>query len=318
MKDGRALIYLLGAALTALALYLVPIPVAYIDSYKDSALRRTWSREASTIVFGASSIDGKSTCDADRRSIPAMLGHVVGHKIVDASYSGQALEDSVQLAGLALKAQSIKHVIIATAWNGVGESNNLPLHDYLSFKVLNPDLDVDAPPTYFTSPTMLMGKSRKVDQAFDYAGRRYPGLSGFDNGLFIREKARRTCPENDGHEQDQIAAIYYHRLIAAPPAGENVRLIQSLARQSKNQGKRVTFVMLPVNVELLGRLNPQWPVIFRARRDAFLADLRRRDVAVLDLSETLPNSLFIDRWCGCSHYSDKGRDLLATQIAAIY
>jgi hypothetical protein len=309
--------YFAGLVAAALAVFALPIPFEYYPSFKDSNLRRTLKPGSDTVIFGASTIDGKSHCDTDRRSIAAMASQSLGKTIINASYTGQAFEDSVQFAALAAKAPGIKTVVLTSIWGGLGEDRLLSLHNYVVFRELNPELKVAGPFHYFQKLSDLKGASAKVEQAFSFRGERYQGLDSFNRTLFVKESAARTCPENDGQDQKAIAAVYYRRLMADDASPANLALISSLNQAMARKGKSLVMVMLPINVDRLAQIDPTWPTVLRDRRARWIGQLQAQGVRVVDLSETLPNGRFIDRWCGCAHYSQEGRKQVAEDLAKV-
>ena len=114
-----------------------------------------------------------------------------------------------------------------------------------------------------------------------------------------------------------ISATYYHRVVEYSPSPSLAQLIASLSRHLQTEQKSLMFVLLPLNFDYLGRLDPTWPDLVKQRRETFLAELRKGGVRVLDLSELLPNAEFIDRWCGCTHFSDTGRKQIVGRIAGL-
>lgn len=315
MPFRSAVGYLICLAIAAVVVMLAPIPFRHIGKLMQTDLRPTLRADAKTIMFGSSGIDTISQCDRDRRTIVGMMAEALGSPVIDGSWGNQTIEEGVSLAGLAARAAGIRHVVLTSAWLEAPETNTMGVHDYLTFRMLNPWMDLDGPLTYFRSHQTAFTRPLRAYDRFTYKGVAYPGLNGFDDGLFARERAARTCPENDGHEPAAIEAIYFHRQVEYPPADANARLIISLHRHLAASGKSLLFTMLPLNLQYLQRFDPAWPGILRERRDIFMTRLRENGVVVLDLSESLGHATFIDRWCACTHYSEAGRLFVAQRIA---
>ena len=297
-----------------LAVLLLTILFPFPTDEAKVLVRQAVQTSASTIVLGSSGVDEVSRCDTDKRTIPAMLSEQMGEPVIDASHNGMTMETAVNVAALVAKYRDVKQVVLAAGWLDIVESDALSMHDYLAFRQLNPELSFDPPLAYYHGLQSLFATHEHIDQPFVYNKVTYPS---YVPGLFEQEAKLRTCPENDGHDMNGIAATYYHRVVEYSPTPSLARLIASLSRHLQAEQKSVVFVLLPLNFEYLGRLNPTWPDITKQHRDTFLAELRSSGVRVLDLSDMLPSSEYIDRWCGCTHFSDVGRKQIASKIAGL-
>ena len=293
-----------------LATVLFPFPT---DEAK-VLLRQAVQTGAPIMVLGSSGVDEVSACDADKRSVPAMLSARVGEPVIDASHNGMTMETAVNVAALVAKYRDVKQVVLAAGWLDIVENDALSMHDYLAFRQLNPELSFDGPLAYYHGLNSLFAVYQHVDQSFSYKGVVYPS---FVPGLFEGEVKLRTCPENDGHDVNGIAATYFHRMVEYSPSPSLARLIISLNHHLQTGQKSALFVLLPVNFEYISRLDPAWPDVIKHNRDTFLAELRAGGVRVLDLSDLLPNPEFIDRWCGCTHFSATGRMQIADKVAGL-
>jgi hypothetical protein len=307
--------YLVVLAVTLLAFFLFPLPLGYIQAVRQYDLMPKLTTKSDTIIFGASTIDAVSQCDKDQRSIAEMLASKARKPVVDGSFLGQSMEQSVNFAALITKIRDLNEVVITSGWAELSEPGNLSLHDYISLRELNATLQFDSPLQYFHGANLISSPLAQADRPFVYKGIPYPGVSGFQNELFFPERAARTCPENDGHNPQYIEAIYFHRMIEHAPDASNTRLLISLHDYLQSMRKSMVFMMMPLNFEKLGQMDPEWPALVRQRRDGFLNQLRAGGIAVLDLSEGLPNQSFKDRWCGCTHYTEVGRMFVAEKLA---
>ncbi len=278
-------------------------------------IRQAVQTSAPVMVLGSSGVDEVSRCDTDRRSIPTLLSARLGEPVIDASHNGMTMETAVNVAALVAKYRGdLKQVVLAAGWLDIVEMDALSMHDYIAFRQLNPELSFDSPLSYYHGLNSLFAVYQHIDQDFTYKGVRYPN---YVPGLFEEEVKARTCPENDGVDQNGIAATYFHRMIEYSPNPSLARLIISLNHHLQTEQKSAIFVLLPVNLEYMARLDPSWPDVIKRNRDTFLAELRAGGVRVQDLSDLLPNSEFIDRWCGCTHFDDAGRMQIADKIAGL-
>ena len=296
------------AALLATVLFPFPSDEAKV------LLRQAVQTGAPVVVLGSSGVDEVSRCDGDQRSIPAMLSARLSEPVIDASHNGMTMETAVNVAALIAKYRDVKQVVLAAGWLDIVESDALSLHDYIAFRQLNPELSFDPPSAYYHGLNSLFAVYQHIDQPFRYGGVTYPN---YVPGLFENEVKLRTCPENDGHDANGIAATYFHRMVEYRPSSSLARLIVSLNRHLQTEQRSAMFVLLPVNFGYVGRLDPSWPAVIKQNRDGFLAELRAGGVRVLDLSDLLTSAEFIDRWCGCTHFSDAGRQQIADKLAGL-
>ncbi len=301
-----AVVFLLAMLITV----VFPFPM---DEAKP-IIRQAVQASAPTMILGSSGIDESSHCESDRRSIPTMVSDQLAEPVIDASRNGLTMEAAVNIAAVVEKYRAIKNVVLAAGWVDLLETDAMSMHDYLAFRELNPELSFDKPEDYYHGLQSLFARYQHIDQPFTYQGVSY---AGDVPGLFESEVKLRTCPENDGHNMVAIAANYYHLNVEYAPSPSLARLIVSLNRHLQTEQRSAVFVLLPLNLEYMGRIDPAWPALIRQRRDTFLAELRTGGVRVVDLLDMLPSSEFIDRWCACTHYSAQGRLQIASKIAGL-
>ena len=307
---SRFVRYTLVLFLGILATVLFPFPM----DEATPIIRQAVQRSAPTMILGSSGIDESSRCESDRRSIPTMVSDQLGEPVIDASRNGLTVEAAVNIAAVVEKYRAIKNVVLAAGWVDLLETDAMSTHDTLAFRELNPELSFDKPQDYYHGLQSLFARYQHIDQPFTFRGVNYRGDVP---GLFESEAKQRTCPENDGHNMVAIAANYYHLNVEYAPSPSLARLIVSLNRHLQAEQRAAVFVLLPLNLEYMGRIDSAGPGLIRQRRDALVAELRTGGVRVVDLLETLPSSDFIDRWCACTHYSAQGRMEIASQIAGL-
>src|ERR1700733_10280385 len=124
--------YIAVVASILVVFLLLPLPSGFINKLRHSNFPQTFTTKADTVLFGASTIDQSSRCDTDKRSIVDMLAESTHKPVVNGSYSGETLEEAVNLAALASRVGKIDNVIIASSWNDLLDNDNFALHNYIA------------------------------------------------------------------------------------------------------------------------------------------------------------------------------------------
>ena len=180
---------------------------------------------------------------------------------------------------------------------------------------MNSALYAGAPGSYFDILKAYGGKP-EPDLPFSYKGMQIPGYAAMSTSWLLEEQSLMPCPETDGHNLAWVEGVTFHEEVAPPFDPADIRIFAALAEAVRASGKRVLMVLLPIDVDLLGQFNRDWPRIVDSRAAAVRQALGVLDLPLLDLSDTLPKDDFIDRWCGCVHLSQRGRLEVASAIAA--
>lgn len=300
---------LLLLAVIALVAFLAPgkegVPVL-------SALRT----QAPIVVVGNSVIRGRSICDQDLRTIPAMLAEVAGAEVLDLSKGGQTLEQSANLAAVALRNPRVARVVVALSPFAFADHGGLGLQEALMFRTVNPALEAAPLAPRIVQGTLLSGAPPVSRQAFHYKGVDYPDYEGVKRTFFGAEKQAMRCPESDGANARFVEAFHAFNYVQLPVDAAAVSLLASLNALAAPQRSRLSFTMLPVDYELMARFDPDLAAAARSRTAALLARLRAQGIDVLDLSAAAPNEAFADRWCACGHLNAAGRLRVAQGLVA--
>jgi hypothetical protein len=303
--------FLLLLAVVTAVLVVAPIPTKHV-----AKVAVTLALESgSTVILGPSTVDQRSKCDADQRSISAMLADDLGTRVRDASDGGQTPAESANFAALALRFPAVKQVVILIDTAYLSSQSRLKRPDEAFFRVVNSAMYADAPGSYLDI-LKAYGGNPEPDLPFLYKGMQIPGYAAISTSWFLEEQSLMPCPENDGHNLAWVEGVTFHEEVAPPFDPADIRIFVALADAVRASGKRLLLVLLPIDVDLLGQFNPDWPKIVDRRAETVRRALTAVGLPLLDLSDTLPKDDFVDRWCGCVHLSQRGRLSVAAAIAA--
>ena len=122
------------------------------------------------------------------------------------------------------------------------------------------------------------------------------------------------CPETLGPDPGMTEALHWNANLRAPPGGARLGEIEQLAREARQNRKRLIVVFMPLPLEDIGQMDPALLAEIRACAEAVVASLASGQVELLDLIQAVPSRNFADRWCACGHLQAAGRLTVAQQI----
>jgi len=298
--------------LALVAAFAVCIP---FDSKVTPLMVKGITTSAPFAMVGDSVITHASRCESDQRSIPRMLADEIGQRVLDLSFPGQSLDESVSLAMTALRNPRLRTVVFPVSATALQEWDTDAIRNYALARLIGPNLRLTGLAERAASPDRFSGAPFHEDAEFDYDGKHYPGYDGIKASYFDNEMALMRCPENDGADLKFVAAIYYHAYPEYPMLQDNVTLLSSLGAEAARLQKSLVIVVLPINYELMERLAVRDVAVLPERTAAVVAAFQAGGLNVLDLSAIASDSDFADRWCGCGHMLSAGRSKVANQIA---
>ncbi len=297
--------YLLLLGLATLLLALAPIPTRHVAR----VAAKLMLRGGDTVMLGPSTVDQRSRCDADQRTIAEMLAAALGTPVRDVSDGGQTPEESADFATLALRVTAARRVVILIDTAYLSAQTRLKRPDAAFFRIANGG---GVPGRYLDLLQAYAGRPEH-DPGFVYRGIAVAGYAELLTTWLADEMRRMPCPENDGHDLLRVEAVNFHEQVA--PSFDPQRLAAFAHLAAALHGRQALVVLLPVDTALLGQFQPDWPGIVARRVAAARSGLTALGLPVLDLSTTLPKADFVNRWCGCVHLSQEGRLAVATAIA---
>ncbi|GAA0313711.1 hypothetical protein GCM10009087_25070 [Sphingomonas oligophenolica] len=313
---GRRGISALAFTLVLLATALVLRALPYPRSLDIAQFRKIHATSARIAVLGPSTIDNFSICDRDRRTIPQMMADDSGAGVADISSGGQQVRDAVNLAALAARRPSITDVVLAISPASIDEPTTPPYRKAVLYRMLAPSFNGAAFATVQDLWQGLSDQPLRGQRAFTVAGRRHGDYAAVSAVKFAREYRLQGCPEPATHDVLFTHDYYWWMYVAEGSNSALPRLLARLDGDVRRQGKRLHVVLLPANMELIGRLDPRWPRIVMDRNRRFAATLRHLGIDLLDLSDQLPDAQFMQRWCACTHLAETGRRHVALAIDA--
>src|SRR6201999_2010011 len=89
----------------------------------------------------------------------------------------------------------------------------------------------------------------------------------------------------------------------------------SLQDFANRHHKRLLYVVMPVNVGLLGEFDPALGADVVGQAAALTAELESHGATVRNLVRSVEVGSFADRWCACGHMQAPGRLTVAHAIA---
>jgi hypothetical protein len=293
-------------SLAALCAFLVP-------TTELRTFAKTLRSRADVAMVGNSVMSHASKCDARSEGIAALLAERRGRDVLDLSIPGQLPEEELNLAALALRNPGVRQIVVPMSLADLGDWDTLSLQALLFWRSVNPALP--GPSLWGrVGPYLLTGPPIASREGFNWEGMKAEvGHPGYDaiKEHFTLEKQKMGCPENDGFDADFNRAYYENQYVQLPIRRENLDVMGAFASQARARGVRVIWPFLPINLELMQRLQPSAAAAARARVKQLIAALATRDIRVLDLSELVPNDEFADRWCACGHLLLAGRQRVA-------
>lgn len=301
----RWLVLLLAASFAVV--FLFPVPRQRVGTVAFAAMT---VRHADVAVVGNSVVTHVSKCDADRRDIPEMLEHALASEVVDLSYGGEPLAESINYAAIALQQARITTVVL---YLGQGSLANPDPNDWQTtafFGLVAGPLRVNDLRARLSRGTGIAPGAATARLPFRYKGIDYPSYDRIQMTWFADEKARQGCPETLGHDRRFIEANFWTNLVRPEPFWPLLQDIGDLQRQAGARGKRLVVILLPNDRAGLRTLHAGLAAEVDARRAEIIRRAAASGVEVHEIGPFSPDQ-FADRWCACGHLSQSGRLAIA-------
>jgi len=300
--------------LVALALVVAVAVCVPFDLKQTPLLAEALTRGNKISITGNSVLSHTSRCDQDSRSLVSILANDLRQPVLDLSFNGQSLSEAANFAAVSLKNPHIQTVIFPVSLFEFVDWDTDPIRTYALFRLLNPDLDAASLAERAQSPGRFSGQESGLHAAFDYDGIHYPDYDGIKQHYMSYERDMMRCPENDGANLKFTAASYHHLLMQFPILDKPLSLVSSLGKDAAQRRKSLVVVILPIDFELFAKLGVPGLEALHAKVDHVVQTLGTDGLNVIDLSASLHNNDFADRWCACGHLLETGRQLTAERI----
>lgn len=271
---------------------------------------------AAIAIAGPSTIDYVSPCDHDRRTIPEMLGDLSRQGVADLSVVGQPVADTLNVSAMTRRADTIRDVVVPLSYTGLDDWSTPPYRKLVSYKLMTPDYATFSAANLRELWGGLSGRPTRFQSAFSVDGRHYPDYRGIAAGEFARERAAASCPEAVTHDPVFLRDYTWWTHVETRPNGAIPALVRDLRDTLARKQKHLLVVMLPENLDLIGRLSPRWRTVVESGIDNQVGMFRADGIDVLDLTSEFPQHEFSTQWCACTHLNQAGRYHMANAIAS--
>lgn len=287
--------------------FLFPVPRQRVGAV---TLAAHGARDAELAVVGNSVVTHVSKCDADRRDIPTMLQDALESEVVDLSYGGEPLAESINYAAIALQQPRISTAVLYLGQGSLANPDPNDLQTTAFFGLVAGPRRVNDLSGRLSRGAGIMPGAATARLPFRYKGVDYPGYDQIQMTWFADEKARQGCPETLGHDRRFIEANFWTNLVRPEPFWPLLEDIGDLQRQAAARGKRLVVIFLPNDMFGLRTLDAGLAAQVEARRAAIVQRAARLGVAMTVVGPFGPDR-FADRWCACGHLSQAGRVAVA-------
>jgi hypothetical protein len=274
------------------------------------------SKDGTIAISGNSVLTHASRCDPKAATVAELLASDhMARPVLDMSFGGQVLDETVHYAALALRRAQITDVVAMISLFSLNDWNPLDLRRLILFKAIDPAESVQSVGDRFRSAFTLEANTPPALAAFDYRGQHYPSYDEIKARYFAAEKDRMPCPEDDGGDRNFIEAYYNHSYLGGPILEQNLAMLQGLGRDAAARGKRLHIVLLPIDYGLIESMQGDMADQIRQRAATVVTRLQQEGLSVVDLSGQVASSNFADRWCACGHLLLQGREQVSAATA---
>lgn len=302
-----------------IVLFVVAAVLAFVAPGREIVpLAKSRLNGAHVMVLGNSAITHRSKCDSDQRTIPAMMADESGFTVTDLSTPGQLIDQSVNIAGAGLSNPNLRRIVLTFSLFDLADYDTTPLQEALLHRTWNRQLTqsnlLERVTAQGSAMPLLVGRTPGSRAAFEYKSEHYPEYEGIKRNYFVREKAAMKCPEHDGYDPKFVEAFHAFQYTRLPMHSQLVTLIGRLEREARRSGVKLDVALLPINVELMARMEPALVADLKVRVARVSRALEQQGVTLTDLSAIASNDEFADRWCACGHLLSAGRLKVARQL----
>lgn len=299
-------ILVLGAVL-----FLFPLP----NNADQMHAAKTAMLGGGLAIVGNSVASHVSNCDTDQRPLSTMVAMATRRAESDLGFPGQSLDQEINFAALAVANPRIEKVVVLVSLAQFEYRRRQDLRSDMFFRLTAGDYQVNDIGARLRRLEPITSGFVRQEDPFSYGGKSYPDYNGVKQRYMLPEREAMRCPETLGQDRAFIEALYWNYYLREPLDSAYIADLTTLAGKSRVAAKPVLFVLMPIDLQDVTDLNPALAAAIRTRRDQFLDMSRKAGLPILDLSESLPASAFADRWCGCGHLVESGRQALSARIA---
>ncbi len=307
----RWLVLLMAASFCVV--FLFPVPRQRVGEVTLAALG---AGDAELAVVGNSVVTHVSKCDVDRRGIPAILQDTLESKVVDLSYGGEPLAESISYASIALQQAGISTVVLYLGQGSLANPDPNDVQTTAFLRLVAGPRRVNDLWARFSRGTGILPGPATARLPFQYKGIDYPAYDQIQMTWFADEKARQGCPETLGQDLRFIEANFWTNLVRPEPFWPLLEDIGDLQRQAAARGKRLVVIFLPNDMAGLRELDAGLAAEVDARRAEIVRRAAALGVVMTEIGPFGPEQ-FADRWCACGHLSESGRLAVTATTRAV-
>ena len=267
-------------------------------------------------MTGFSVITHYAACDTDRRSIAQLIGSDLGSRYADLSFPGQSVFEGFNFARLATRNPDIRDLVVMLSLPQLSSRERQDLRSQVFFRIVNGPSRLNSIGHRLLSLQPITAGETVEQDPWTYKNRRYPGYGELKTEYLLPEQLAQKCPEVLGQNRDFIEALYWNNYLHGPIEQDYLADLEQIAREARAADKRLLVVLLPIDFEDIATLNRDMAKAIASRRDQLLSESRGSGLDIVDLSDALPAQAYSDRWCGCGHLNQTGRQAVAARVVA--
>jgi hypothetical protein len=91
-------------------------------------------------------------------------------------------------------------------------------------------------------------------------------------------------------------------------------MILNLHKIARRRDKTVHIIIMPVDMKFVTQITPESRITLENNINIMREFFKENNIPFEDLSFSLENSAFADRWCACGHLLDEGRVAVSVAI----
>jgi hypothetical protein len=312
---------------------IILIPFFYISKHitiEDYVtVFRIISNNKKIVIFGNSVNKHYSKCDNDKSGIGEMLERYSDMSVLDVSKGGLSLAEFKDMNKVVLTYSKPDFIVIPVEPNSdfkMSEfSNEIALkgifYSVVSFKGIDNYPVWSVPMRKWITDTIwpVESNSNSGDMKGNitlFKRNYYPKSSEkLMKKFFVDEKDSMVCPEGNGKDLNFIEYNYW-KIYFENGYVDNLDRLISMVSDIRTTKSVPIVCIYPVDIELIKDISdPEVYELIYLNVKKIKSILRDNRIDYLDLSHSLDNSRFTDRWCACGHLNQNGRSFVAYAIA---
>lgn len=295
--------YLISLSALSILFFLLLLPVSSLKLIDIENIFRAYFSKSSLFIYGNSVLKTKSKCDSSADTVADLINKNTDILPSDLSRGG------MRLGNMLVSAQALATL------SSKGSIFLFPIS--LETGSFNVSLDTNHVTSFLKKNNKLFDTEPIVDlnSVTTYKGIHYGNYSNFSQEFFNYEKAKMSCPENIGSNLNFVEYMYYRNFIQRDTS--DLLQFDEIRQQLKSivsKGQTVILVLMPINYDDIRALHGDLSVNLIDQRVANIKE-QLKEFAPIDLSKSVSDTGFSDRWCACGHLNQAGRKVVSARIS---